>query len=97
MPRAFPGKRPSPAGSILLFLPLWFLVPNLALAVALFALVFGNQATLWAMFAIPLYPWLHYVAHIPYVRLTKVGLRINQYHLPMRYAAPAREVFRRAS
>jgi hypothetical protein len=29
-----------------LFLPIWFLVPNLAVAAALFALVFGTEAAL---------------------------------------------------
>ena len=54
----------------LLFLPIWFLVPNLAVAAGLFALVFGMQAAapalLGMMLAILHYEWVHYVAHIPY-------------------------------
>jgi 4-hydroxysphinganine ceramide fatty acyl 2-hydroxylase len=53
----------------LLFLPIWFLVPNLAVAAGLFALLFGLQAAFSAllgmMLAILHYEWVHYVAHIP--------------------------------
>jgi 4-hydroxysphinganine ceramide fatty acyl 2-hydroxylase len=74
------------AGQIdLLFLPIWFLVPSLGLAVALFALVFGSwaapSALLGMMLAILHYEWVHYVAHIPYAPRTKVGRFIKQYHL----------------
>jgi hypothetical protein len=69
----------------LLFLPLWFLVPNLAFAAALFALLFGTEAALSAllgmMLAILHYEWVHYVAHIPYQPRTRLGRWIKQYHL----------------
>ena len=69
----------------LLFLPLWFLVPNLAVAVGLFALRFGTEAAcsalLGMMLAILHYEWVHYVAHIPYQPRTRLGRWIKQYHL----------------
>jgi 4-hydroxysphinganine ceramide fatty acyl 2-hydroxylase len=69
----------------LLFLPAWFLVPNLAVAAGLFALAFGTQAAasalLGMMLAILHYEWVHYVAHIPYLPRTRLGRWIKQYHL----------------
>ena len=69
----------------LLFLPAWFLVPNLAVATGLFALLFGTQPALSAllgmMLAILHYEWVHYVAHIPYQPRTRLGRWIKQYHL----------------
>jgi 4-hydroxysphinganine ceramide fatty acyl 2-hydroxylase len=69
----------------LLFLPAWFLVPNLAVATGLFALLFGAQpafsALLGMMLAILHYEWVHYIAHIPYQPRTRLGRWIKQYHL----------------
>jgi hypothetical protein len=69
----------------LLFLPIWFLVPNLAVAASLFALLFGTEAALSAllgmMLAILHYEWVHYVAHIPDLPRTRLGRWIKQYHL----------------
>jgi 4-hydroxysphinganine ceramide fatty acyl 2-hydroxylase len=69
----------------LLFLPIWFLVPNLALATLLFALIFGAEASASALFGMMLavlhYEWVHYVAHIPYAPRTRLGRWIKQYHL----------------
>jgi 4-hydroxysphinganine ceramide fatty acyl 2-hydroxylase len=69
----------------LLFLPIWFLVPNLALATGLFALIFGSEASASALFGMMLailhYEWVHYVAHIPYQPRTRLGRWIKQYHL----------------
>ncbi|WP_298255070.1 sterol desaturase family protein [Bradyrhizobium sp.] len=69
----------------LLFLPLWFLVPNLAVATVLVALVFGAEPSLSALFGMMLailhYEWVHYVAHIPYRPRTRFGRWIKQYHL----------------
>ncbi len=69
----------------LLFLPIWFLVPNLAVATGLFALIFGADASASALFGMMLailhYEWVHYVAHIPYQPRTRVGRWIKQYHL----------------
>src|ERR1700761_3632952 len=69
----------------LLFLPIWFLVPNLAVTAGLVALVFGAQASMSALFGMMLailhYEWVHYVAHIPYQPRTRFGRWIKQYHL----------------
>src|SRR3984885_13797727 len=69
----------------LLFLPIWFLVPNLAIAAALVALVFGWDGSMSALFGMMLailhYEWVHYVAHIPYQPRSKFGRWIKQYHL----------------
>ena len=69
----------------LLFLPLWFLVPNLALTAALVALVLGPEATastmLGVLAAILHYEWTHYVAHTPIRPLTPFGRWVKQYHL----------------
>jgi sterol desaturase/sphingolipid hydroxylase (fatty acid hydroxylase superfamily) len=69
----------------LLFLPSWFLVPNLAAATGIMALIFGAEASasalLGMMLAILHYEWVHYVAHIPYRPRTRFGRWIKQYHL----------------
>jgi sterol desaturase/sphingolipid hydroxylase (fatty acid hydroxylase superfamily) len=69
----------------LLFLPLWFLVPNLAVATGVLALIFGAEASMSALFGMMLailhYEWVHYVAHIPYQPRTWLGRWIKQYHL----------------
>ncbi len=61
----------------LLFLPLWFLVPNLAVTALAVALVLGKSAVgavmLGVMLAILHYEWVHYVAHIPYQPRTPFG------------------------
>jgi sterol desaturase/sphingolipid hydroxylase (fatty acid hydroxylase superfamily) len=73
----------------LLFLPLWFLVPNLAVTAALVALVLGPAATASTMFgvaaAILHYEWTHYVAHTSIRPLTPFGRWIKQYHLRHHY------------
>ena len=69
----------------LLFLPIWFLVPNLAVAAVLVWLVFGAEGSASALFGMMLailhYEWVHYVAHIPYQPRTRFGRWIKQYHL----------------
>ena len=69
----------------LLFLPLWFLAPNLAITAIAFGLIFGWKIVAAAMFGVILaifhYEWVHYVAHIPYQPRTRVGRWIKQYHL----------------
>lgn len=69
----------------LLFLPIWFLVPNLAVATVLVALLFGAGPSLSALFGMMLailhYEWVHYVAHIPYQPKTRFGRWLKQYHL----------------
>ena len=73
----------------LLFLPLWFLVPNLAVTAALVALVLGSAATASTMLgvaaAILHYEWTHYVAHTSIRPLTPLGRWIKQYHLRDHY------------
>ena len=69
----------------LLFLPLWFLVPNLVITTGVLALIFGAEASASALFGIMLailhYEWVHYVAHIPYQPKTRFGRWLKQYHL----------------
>jgi 4-hydroxysphinganine ceramide fatty acyl 2-hydroxylase len=69
----------------LLFLPVWFLAPNLVLTALGFAIIFGWQvagsAICGVMLAIFHYEWVHYVAHIPYQPRTRIGRWIKQYHL----------------
>ena len=69
----------------LLFLPAWFVVPNLAATGLLAFLVLGAEPlpSLLAgiMLAILHYEWAHYVAHIPYTPRTTFGRWMKQYHL----------------
>lgn len=69
----------------LLFLPAWFVVPNLLVTGALAYPLLGAGAlpSLLAgiMLAILHYEWAHYVAHIPYVPRTAFGRWMKQYHL----------------
>ena len=69
----------------LLFLPLWFLIPNLAVTAGLVGLVLGPAAVastmLGVLAAILHYEWTHYVAHTPLRPLTRTGRWIKQYHL----------------
>jgi hypothetical protein len=73
----------------LLFLPVWFLVPNLAVTALIFALLFGWAVVASAMFGVTLaifhYEWVHYVAHIPYQPRTRVARWMKQYHLRHHY------------
>ena len=56
----------------LLFLPVWFLVPNLALTALGFAIIFGWSVAASAMCGVMLaifhYEWVHYVATFPISR-----------------------------
>jgi 4-hydroxysphinganine ceramide fatty acyl 2-hydroxylase len=69
----------------LLFLPIWFLVPNLAVTALIFVLLFGSSVVASAMFGVMLaifhYEWVHYVAHIPYQPRTRIGRWLKHYHL----------------
>jgi len=69
----------------LLFLPVWFLIPNLALTALGYALIFGWVTVASAIFGVTLaifqYEWVHYVAHVPYQPRTRVGRWLKQYHL----------------
>lgn len=69
----------------LLFLPIWFLVPNLILTALILAPIAGPAqvpALLFGiLFAILHYEWVHYVAHIPYRPKTRFGRWMKAYHL----------------
>jgi len=73
----------------LLFLPVWFLVPTLAVTVFGYAVLFGWAAVASAIFGVMLaifhYEWVHYVAHIPYQPHTRIGRWLKQYHLRHHY------------
>jgi hypothetical protein len=70
----------------LLFLPLWYVLPNF-LAVTLIARwLLGGWSmvmplVLGAMLALLHYEWVHYIAHIPYRPRTGVGRWMKKYHL----------------
>jgi 4-hydroxysphinganine ceramide fatty acyl 2-hydroxylase len=74
-----------PARLDLLFLPAWFLGPNLLITAALVYLILGAAAVapvmLGVMLAIFHYEWVHYVAHIPYQPRSRFGRWMKQYHL----------------
>ena len=70
----------------LLFLPLWFLIPALALYALIYyalsrsisitlAIVFGNLC------ALLYYEWVHYVAHIAYIPRSAWARWMKKYHL----------------
>jgi 4-hydroxysphinganine ceramide fatty acyl 2-hydroxylase len=69
----------------LLFLPLWFLAPDLLVTAGLAALILGVEAVasvlLGVLLAMLHYEWVHYVAHVPYQPRTRFGRWIKQYHL----------------
>jgi hypothetical protein len=70
----------------LLFLPLWFVVPNLIVTAALlYALIPDADAVgtliAGASIGILIYEWVHYVAHVPYRPRTSFGRWIKKYHL----------------
>jgi 4-hydroxysphinganine ceramide fatty acyl 2-hydroxylase len=73
----------------LLFLPLWFLVPNFSLVALLAWAILGAGAVasvmLGASLAVLHYEWVHYLAHIPYVPKTAWGRWLKQYHLRHHY------------
>lgn len=70
----------------LLFLPLWYSIPNLSVLVVIFYLIVGN---VWLTVAFAgglktmlfLYEWKHYVAHRPIKPKTKVGKNIKKLHI----------------
>jgi hypothetical protein len=70
----------------LLFLPLWFAAPVLAITgLAAWALL-GDGASalslvLGAILALLHYEWVHYAAHIPYRPRTRFGRWMKRYHL----------------
>jgi 4-hydroxysphinganine ceramide fatty acyl 2-hydroxylase len=75
-----------PARLDLLFLPLWYVVPNTLLVAALAYAVLRdvNQVAalvLGAMLALLHYEWVHFIAHQPYTPVTPFGRWMKRYHL----------------
>ncbi len=75
-----------PAKLELLFLPPWYLGPNLSLATAAYAAVTRDRdATasllLGTLLGLLYYEWVHYVAHVPFRPVTPFGRWIRKYHL----------------
>jgi 4-hydroxysphinganine ceramide fatty acyl 2-hydroxylase len=75
-----------PARLDLLFLPLWFIVPNFVITGGLAWLVWPHPASVAALLAgtsaaILYYEWVHYVAHIAYRPRSAWGRYIKKYHL----------------
>jgi hypothetical protein len=70
----------------LLFLPLWFTVPNLAITGLVAWALLGDGASaislvLGAILALLHYEWVHYAAHIPYQPHTRFGRWMKRNHL----------------
>jgi hypothetical protein len=70
----------------LLFLPLWFIIPNYVITGALAWLIWPSTPRVLALLAgtsaaILYYEWVHYIAHIPYRPRTAWGRWIKKYHL----------------
>ncbi len=75
-----------PARLDLLFLPLWFVLPNLVVTGAVAWLIWPGAARIGALLAgvaaaILYYEWVHYTAHIPYLPRTAWGRWMKKYHL----------------
>lgn len=70
----------------LLFLPIWFAVPNLAVTGLIAWAIIGDWMSvtsllLGSILALLHYEWVHYVAHIPYRPHTRFGRWMKKYHL----------------
>jgi len=75
-----------PARLDLLFLPLWYVVPNLILVAAIAYAILRDvdqvaALVLGAMLALLYYEWVHFVAHQPYAPKTAIGRWKKRYHL----------------
>ena len=76
--------RPAELG--LLFLPLWFALPVIAVTAAIYWAVTRDAALtgallLGSLLGLLYYEWVHYVAHIPFVPRTPFGRYVKKYHL----------------
>ncbi|MWC29350.1 sterol desaturase family protein [Paenibacillus sp. MMS18-CY102] len=74
----------------LLFLPVWYSLPNLTVFSALFYVVTGNLEATLAFAAglvcmLLVYEWKHYVAHRPIQPVTKLGKWVKRTHLLHHY------------
>jgi 4-hydroxysphinganine ceramide fatty acyl 2-hydroxylase len=70
----------------LLFLPAWYVVPNLIVVGGVAYAVLGNAGSvasllLGAMLATLHYEWVHFIAHVPYRPHTAFGRWQKKYHL----------------
>ncbi len=70
----------------LLFLPLWFAIPNLAATGLIAWLILSDwqivaSLLLGSILALLHYEWVHYLAHIPYRPRTRFGRWMKKYHL----------------
>jgi 4-hydroxysphinganine ceramide fatty acyl 2-hydroxylase len=70
----------------LLFLPLWYVVPNMIIVGGIAYLIlwnFGQVAALvlGATLALLHYEWVHFIAHQPYTPKTSFGRWMKRYHL----------------
>jgi hypothetical protein len=70
----------------LLFLPLWYVLPNLLVTSVLAYAVLRNPGqvaalVLGAMLALLHYEWVHLAAHMPYKPRTAAGRWMKRYHL----------------
>lgn len=70
----------------LLFLPLWFSLPNGLIAAGVFYLISGSMQLTIAFLAglivyFMYYEWKHYIAHKPIQPRTEMGKRIKKAHL----------------
>lgn len=70
----------------LLFLPIWYVLPNFTIVALLAWVVFRSpdamlSLMLGAILALLHYEWVHYIAHIPYRPRTAFGRWMKKYHL----------------
>ncbi len=70
----------------LLFLPLWFLLPNLTITGLIAWLILGDwgaaiSLVLGSVLALLHYEWVHYAAHVSYRPRTRFGRWMKKYHL----------------
>jgi len=70
----------------LLFLPLWYVIPNAIVIGGIAYLVLGNfsqvlSMVLGAMLALLQYEWVHFIAHQDYTPFTRFGRYMKKYHL----------------
>lgn len=70
----------------LLFLPIWFSLPNFLIASAIFYLITANLQLTIAFLAglvayFMYYEWKHYIAHKPIQPRTEIGRKIKKAHL----------------
>ena len=75
-----------PTDLSLLFLPVWFSLPNFAILSAVFYLITGSFQLMIAFLTgvilyFLFYEWKHYIAHKPIQPLTAMGKKVKKAHL----------------